>query len=180
MKRQSFTLVELMVVVVVAALLAAVSVPYFRDYRSRAQLASVFPAVEAIKKNAFEYFARHGRFPDAVTLGLDSPQAQLNDPTTISPYLTDLYVISTDFNDEGYTCTGAFGEIWMFYDPAQVGVSDGGFDFGVFIYYAVIDDLFVTTAEDTSESGTKYVQQLISSDYPDFDSLFTAAGCSFS
>lgn len=176
----AFSLVELMVIVVIIGILAVGAVPFYRDHVARAQIASVFPALDAIKTDAYQFYDINGVFPDALRLGMDSPQAQLNDPTTISPLLTDFYVISTAYNDEGYSCTSPFGEIWLFFDPDQVGISDEGFDFGVYIYYAVIDDIFVTTAEDSSESGNEYVKQLVNPDYPDYNALFTAAGCTFS
>lgn len=175
----AFSLVELLVVVTIVVLLAATAVPAYRDYTTRAQISSAFSTVDAIKTQIYQYYSVHGLFPDAAHLGLNSPQAQLTNPATINPLLTDFYVISTDYHNEGYTCTGDFGEIWMFYDKNKVGVSDNGFDFGVYVYYGIVNGEFITTAEDTSPSGVDYVKSLVNPTYPDYNSLFTASGCTF-
>lgn len=177
MIRKGFSLIELMVVIAIIGILSIISLPYLREYQARAKISSVIPVVDHLKSKAIDYYNAHGVFPDAAHLGLDSPQAVLTDPTTLSPYLSSAYVISIAFNDEGYTCTSNFGEMLFYFNQAQVGINDNGFDFGIFVYYADIGGIVVTTAADSSPTGKEYVLNMVNPNYPDRDSLFAAAGC---
>lgn len=65
MKRHStgFTLIELMTVVVIIGLLAAMAIPNYRDYFSRARIAEAFSLVAPVRQAVADYFAYFGRFP---------------------------------------------------------------------------------------------------------------------
>lgn len=71
-KKHGFSLLELMVVVSIIAILAAISLPQFHEHTLRAKIEHGRTFVETIANRTKEYYGVHGHFP---TL------AQLNYPT---------------------------------------------------------------------------------------------------
>jgi type IV pilus assembly protein PilA len=65
MKRvqQGFTLIELMIVVAIVGILAAIALPAYQDYIIRSKMSEVEAAVAACKTSVAEYVASHGSLP---------------------------------------------------------------------------------------------------------------------
>src|SRR5690348_6752016 len=73
MKRvqQGFTLIELMIVVAIVGILAAIALPAYQDYVVRSKMSEAEAALAACKTSVAEYLSTHaGTFPaDASTAG---------------------------------------------------------------------------------------------------------------
>jgi len=80
MKKQAgFTLIELMIVVAIIGILAAVAIPAYQDYLKRSKITEVAAAAAACKTSLSEYIASKNAFPaDADTAGCSTQATQYN------------------------------------------------------------------------------------------------------
>jgi type IV pilus assembly protein PilA len=79
MKRlqQGFTLIELMIVVAIVGILAAIALPAYQDYVVRSKMSEAEAAIAACKTSVAEYTATHaGTFPDGTTAGCSQTTTQ--------------------------------------------------------------------------------------------------------
>ena len=61
--QQGFTLIELMIVVAIIGILAAIAIPAYQDYTIRAQVTEGMNLASAVKANVSETFAQTGLWP---------------------------------------------------------------------------------------------------------------------
>ena len=61
-KQQGFTLIELMIVVAIIGILAAVAIPSYRDYTARAQMSEALSLLSGFKTGLAEYHQSEGSF----------------------------------------------------------------------------------------------------------------------
>ena len=64
-KQGGFTLIELMIVVAIIGVLAAIAIPQYDNYVARAQVAEGFSLASAAKLSVSEYYITTGRFPES-------------------------------------------------------------------------------------------------------------------
>ena len=65
MKQQGFTLIELMIVVAIIGILAAIAIPQYQNYVARTQVAEAFALFGPIKIAASLYYHETGKLPSS-------------------------------------------------------------------------------------------------------------------
>jgi type IV pilus assembly protein PilA len=61
--QKGFTLIELMIVVAIIGILAAIAIPAYQDYTIRAQVTEGLSLASGVKTGIAEYFAQNGKWP---------------------------------------------------------------------------------------------------------------------
>ncbi|HFB3639064.1 TPA: pilin, partial [Neisseria gonorrhoeae] len=75
--QKGFTLIELMIVIAIVGILAAVALPAYQDYTARAQVSEAILLAEGQKSAVTEYYLNHGKWPS------DNSAAGVANPTEI-------------------------------------------------------------------------------------------------
>ncbi|EMT7305134.1 pilin, partial [Neisseria gonorrhoeae] len=71
--QKGFTLIELMIVIAIVGILAAVALPAYQDYTARAQVSEAILLAEGQKSAVTEYYLNHGIWPkDNASAGVAS------------------------------------------------------------------------------------------------------------
>ena len=65
--QKGFTLIELMIVVAIIGILAAIAIPAYQNYTIRAQVTEGLSLADGWKTSMAEYYANNGKMPTATT-----------------------------------------------------------------------------------------------------------------
>lgn len=68
-KQQGFTLIELMIVIAIIGILAAVALPAYQDYTTRAKVSEILAAASETKTSIAEYASAKSTLPPATWTG---------------------------------------------------------------------------------------------------------------
>jgi type IV pilus assembly protein PilA len=102
--QQGFTLIELMIVVAIIGILAAVAIPAYQDYTARAQVSEGMARASAVRTSISEYYTAQGAYPAADTY----------DDTTVTRYTASVKhdgsgVITVTMNSAAPVATPIYG-----------------------------------------------------------------------
>ncbi len=70
--QKGFTLIELMIVVAIIGILAAIAIPAYQDYTARAQSTEALSLLSGVKSGATEYWSDKGNWPKLESIGFDN------------------------------------------------------------------------------------------------------------
>lgn len=87
--QQGFTLIELMIVVAIIGILAAVAIPSYQDYTKRAHVSEGLSLAAAAKTGVSEYYGSMGAWPTAATGGTINERAGIAKKESINGNAVD-------------------------------------------------------------------------------------------
>lgn len=126
--QQGFTLIELMIVVAIIGILAAIAIPAYQDYTQRAQVGEAFSMVSGAKTAIAEFAQTNGSYPasaDLTTLGLN---AAVDGQYGSFQVANDTGVITVTLGAAGVVGADIAGQTITFTPPTLAG-NTGTFQF---------------------------------------------------
>ncbi|HGH0285830.1 TPA: pilin [Neisseria meningitidis] len=102
--QKGFTLIELMIVIAIVGILAAVALPAYQDYTARAQVSEAILLAEGQKSAVTEYYLNHGIWPggnsDAGVASASDIKGKYVQSVTVANGVITAQMASSNVNNE--------------------------------------------------------------------------------
>ncbi|EMT3020217.1 pilin [Neisseria gonorrhoeae] len=102
--QKGFTLIELMIVIAIVGILAAVALPAYQDYTARAQVSEAILLAEGQKSAVTEYYLNNGKWPEdndkAGVASSDKIKGKYVESVTVEKGVVTAKMLSSGVNKE--------------------------------------------------------------------------------
>ncbi|HGL9780297.1 TPA: pilin [Neisseria gonorrhoeae] len=102
--QKGFTLIELMIVIAIVGILAAVALPAYQDYTARAQVSEAILLAEGQKSAVTEYYLNNGEWPanngDAGVASASEIKGKYVESVTVEKGVVTAKMLSSGVNNE--------------------------------------------------------------------------------
>jgi type IV pilus assembly protein PilA len=92
--QKGFTLIELMIVIAIIGILAAIAIPAYQNYTIRSQVTEGLSLADGWKTAVSEYFAQNGSFPTGATTSGGTGNIAVTNLTTAGKYVGNITLVT--------------------------------------------------------------------------------------
>lgn len=166
----AFSLVELLVVITIIAVLAAIAVPFYKSYTLRSKVFSTIEPIQTLAEASILYAQKNDRFPNARQLGLNIAfgNAVVSDPSTYNQYIDGLEI--------GGDLCGGKSTITYFINNAILGggLSSLQINYNIIQYNSAYETLYSYRMSDVA--GNEVTGEIFPGWYNNADDMGAAEG----